>query len=644
MHNGIEAATKPVLRKLLKHAIANGHVWPAFQPIVNIRTGAISSFEILARWSDPQAGDISPDIFIPRLEQHGLIAVLSEALLEQACRSAADWPGQFTLAFNISPFQLISEDLPCNLVEVIEKTCFPLGRVELEVTEGSLISDADVAYAILREINNSGIRIGIDDFGTGYSSLARLESFPFHKLKIDARFVHGIDTEAGKRRIAAAIIGLGQSLGITVVAEGVETEAEEAILRELGCDQGQGWLYGRGVASEQARCLLDDREVDTITCPLDTSPFQRLHQLAKLYDQAPVGLCFVDLQYRHVRVNERFAEIHGLTVAQLEGRTIYEIMEGDLLEDVIGVMAEAINHDEPVTREYILQGRNVRVLNSRVRDLAGDVIGFSVVAIDVTEENRLKEALARSKKQLRGELDFIEAFLASLPGIFYYYDHEMRLQRWNRNNELVTGYSGAELQNISPLSFFAEEEKKQVEQAMQDVLRHGQSQVEAHLLTRDGQRIPYLFTGARFEHDGHAGFVGTGTDISDSKRMEQALRDRTAALQAVIESLPDGLLLLDAKGNRIVQNRRLDELWKIPPEIAQDAQGERQLDYMSSRVRNPAEYLARIDWLEAHPDEESREIIELLDGTVLRRHTAPLYDGEGHYHGRMWAFRAVASG
>ncbi len=128
MHNGIEAATKPVLRKLLKHAIANGHVWPAFQPIVNIRTGAISSFEILARWSDPQAGDISPDIFIPRLEQHGLIAVLSEALLEQACRSAADWPGQFTLAFNISPFQLISEDLPCNLVEVIEKNLFPAGE------------------------------------------------------------------------------------------------------------------------------------------------------------------------------------------------------------------------------------------------------------------------------------------------------------------------------------------------------------------------------------------------------------------------------------------------------------------------------------------------------------------------------------
>ncbi len=393
----------PELRKLLQHAIADQQVWPAFQPIVNMRTGAVAGFEILARWSDPLADDISPAAFIPRLEKHGLITELSDVLIDRACRAAADWPGQFTLAFNISPFQLTSECLPRRLAELVEEAGFPLNRVELEVTERSLISDEDLAYAILRKIDDLGVKIAIDDFGTGYSSLARLESFPFHKLKIDARFVHGLDTEAGKRRIAAAVIGLGQSLGITVVAEGVETEAEAAILRELGCNQGQGWLYGKGAPHEEAHRLLVERGVDIAAKPLDVSPFQRLHQLANLYDQAPVGLCFADMNYRHVRVNEQFAKIHGLTPAELEGKTIYDVMQGELLEDVIQVMAEAKSRDGPVLREYTLQGRNVRVLNSRVKDLAGEVIGFSVVAIDVTEETRLKEALAASEKRFKRE-------------------------------------------------------------------------------------------------------------------------------------------------------------------------------------------------------------------------------------------------
>lgn len=243
--SSIETADEPALRKLLERAIADGEIWPAFQPIVSLRTGAIAGFEVLARWSDPQAGEISPGSFIPRLERHGVIGILSDALIDRACRAAAGWPGAFTLAFNISPYQLTSGELPSHLADLMEATGFPLNRVELEVTEGSLISDDDLALTILRDIDTLGVKIGIDDFGTGYSSLARLEAFPFHKLKIDARFVRGLDREAGKRRIAAAVIGLGQSLGMTVVAEGVETEEEAAILQELGCQQGQGWLYSK---------------------------------------------------------------------------------------------------------------------------------------------------------------------------------------------------------------------------------------------------------------------------------------------------------------------------------------------------------------------------------------------------------------
>ena len=637
----IETASASALSKLLNIAIASGHVWPAFQPIVNMRTGAVASFEILARWSDPQAGDISPAIFIPHLERDGLIGTLSDALMDQACRAAAGWPGQFTLAFNISPSQLTSRNLPGRLVDVVGATGFPLDRIEIEVTEGFLISDDDLVLTILREINSLGIRIGIDDFGTGYSSLARLEAFPFHKLKIDARFVRNLDKEAGKRRIAAAVIGLGQSLGITVVAEGIESEAEAVILRELGCEQGQGWLYGRGASSDQARRQLDRRGADIAAKPLDVSPFQRLHQLATLYDQAPAGLCFLDTNYRYVRVNDRFAEFHGHTAEQLEGKTIHDVIHGQPLEHVIRILDEAKSKDVAVTHETILRDRNIMFLNSRVQELAGDIIGISVVAIDVTEETKLKQALTVSEKRLRRELDFVEAILRSLPGIFYYYDHDLRLKRWNANHELVSGFSGAELQDRSPLAFIADEERERISDAMQDVFRQGQSQAEAYLLTKDGKRLPYLFTGVRFDHDGQAGFVGAGTDMSESKRMERALREKAAVLEAVIENSPDGLLLLAPDGNRIVQNRRFNELWKIPPELAAGPYDRPQFDHVMSQVKNRDAVVARVVWLETHPDEVSFETIELLDGTVIQRHTSPLYDGAGRHCGRIWAFHEV---
>ncbi|MBO9653277.1 MAG: EAL domain-containing protein [Agrobacterium tumefaciens] len=390
----VETAGKTALHKLLMAGIDQGHVWPAFQPIVDIRSGNVAGFEILARWGEPSTAEISPMTFIPRLEQYGLIDILSDALISRACREATGWPGQFSLAFNISPLQLTNEDFPHRLSEIIATTGFPMNRVELEVTEGSLLSDDDQAYRTLHKLNALGVKIGIDDFGTGYSSLARLESFPFHKLKIDKRFVSTLDVEPSKRRIAAAVIGLGQSLGMTVVAEGVETADEESILRNLGCDLAQGWLYSKGLPAHQALCKLNRRGVvDASGRSLDTSPFQQFHQLASLYEQAPVGLCFLDMDFRHVRVNDRFGSILGLTGAEIEGKTIYDLLEGEVLESVITVLMEAAATGEPVIREYVVGTRDIQVINTRVLDLGGKEIGYSIVSIDVTEENRLKANL-----------------------------------------------------------------------------------------------------------------------------------------------------------------------------------------------------------------------------------------------------------
>ncbi|MFT4002899.1 MAG: EAL domain-containing protein [Rhizobium sp.] len=374
---------KSMVRDHLEAAIREGRIWPAFQPFVEIQTGKIVGFEILARWDDPERGAISPAEFIPILEETGLIDILFEELLTTACRNACRWPGQFTLAFNISPKQLTCDKLPSRVNAIVSPTGFPIERIEIEVTEGSLIIDDDQAYRTLEAFHGLGVRVAIDDLGTGYSSLARLEAFPFDKLKIDARFVRSIDKESGRRRIATAIIGLGQSLGITVVAEGVETPEEERALRDLGCNLGQGWLFGKGEAAAIAEQKIRDGGCgNPLARPLDLSPFQQLNQLSTLYNQAPVGLAFLDLDFRHVRSNDRFAGIHGMSAMELEGKTIGDIMFGKVLETVRNGLNLAASRDEPVVLNFLAQGREIFCFNSRVKDPGGEVIGFSVVMVD----------------------------------------------------------------------------------------------------------------------------------------------------------------------------------------------------------------------------------------------------------------------
>jgi PAS domain S-box-containing protein len=639
----IEEADEPALRRLLQFAIGQGHVWPAFQPIVDIRTGTIASFEILARWGNSSVGDISPMTFIPCLERHGLIDTLSDALIMRGCREAEGWPGQFSLAFNISPIQLTNENFPRHLADIVATTGFPLERVELEVTEASLISDNDLAYRILRELNDLGVKIGIDDFGTGYSNLARLEAFPFSKLKIDARFVRDIHSCSGKRRIAAAIIGLGQSLGITVVAEGVETVAEETILRSLGCDLGQGWLYGKGAPDAEAHEVLTSRSsVNGATCPLDASPFQQLHQLANLYEKAPVGLCFVDMDFRHVRTNDRFASIHGMIGAEIEGKTIYDVMECEPLQTTIGLLTDAAATDQPVLRDYVLRGRNVQVTAARVHDIAGDIIGFSVVAIDVTDENRLKATLVESERRLRKELDFADAIINSLPGMFYYYDADFRLQRLNKNAERLTGYTADELRNMHPLEFYGKEDRDRLASGIRQAITTGYAQVDAVYLTKDGRAVPYLLTAARLEADGKAGFVGVATDMSELRKVRRALQERTAVFEAMLHTTPDGILVVDQDGKRLIQNKRMNELWNIPEDMAANPDVRTQLEFCVGQVKKPEDFADRIAWLKAHPEENSVENLELADGSILGCHTMPLRDSEGHYYGRVWAFRKAA--
>lgn len=416
------AITHRELRSRLHKALARQEVWPAFQPIVDIRSGSLAGFEILARWSDPEAGALSPAQFIPLLDKHQLIDTLLQALMRSACSAAAKWQGSFFLAFNVTPDQLLSDDLPEWLITVASQTRFPLNRIQLEITESSLISDSAAAYRTLNRLNEIGVSISLDDFGTGYSSLARLEAFPFRKLKIDAQFVRGLEHDNRKRRIVSAVIGLGQSLEITVVAEGVETESEAEILKGLGCPLGQGWLYGKGAPAAEAQKVHEYLPGMAALSVLDASPFQQLHQLETLYEQAPVGLCFLDLHFRHVRANDHFAAIHGVTGRELEGKTIYDVMEGETLKRVETVLSMAIGPDPLPPQDYCMGTKEYRVFAQKVRDIGGENLGFSVVSIDVTEQNLVMRTLKQSEEHFRRavELNPDIAWAATVEGALYY--------------------------------------------------------------------------------------------------------------------------------------------------------------------------------------------------------------------------------
>ena len=244
------------LENELRQAVANNDIVPHFQPLIALDTGHLVGVEMLARWPHPARGMVSPGEFIPLAEDSGLIGPMTVSLLRQGCRVAAGWPGHVTLACNLSPLQLRDPGLPATVAGVLAETGFPAARLELEITENALVGDLALARKLLEEIRALGVKLALDDFGTGYSSLRHLQMLPFDKLKIDQSFVGAMVDDRESAEIVSAVVGLGHSLGLTTVAEGVETEEVAGLLRDLGCDIGQGWLFGRPVPAHRIEALV----------------------------------------------------------------------------------------------------------------------------------------------------------------------------------------------------------------------------------------------------------------------------------------------------------------------------------------------------------------------------------------------------
>jgi EAL domain-containing protein (putative c-di-GMP-specific phosphodiesterase class I) len=199
---------------------------------------------------------ISPAEFIPIAEETGLICEIGDWALATACAEAMNWPPNIRLAVNVSPIQFKSHAFSLNVANVLATTGLAAGRLELEITEAVLIRDDDAALNLLRHLRDIGVRIALDDFGTGYSSLSYLRRFPFDKIKIDRCFVDGIEESDGSSAIVQAVINIANAQNMTTTAEGIETEPQREMLRDLGCTEMQGFLFSRPLPVEAIRALL----------------------------------------------------------------------------------------------------------------------------------------------------------------------------------------------------------------------------------------------------------------------------------------------------------------------------------------------------------------------------------------------------
>jgi diguanylate cyclase (GGDEF)-like protein len=267
----------------IRRGIPRGEFVPYYEQQINLTTGELVGFEMLARWAAPSGKVVGPDVFIPIAEEIGLISALSESVIAQALRDAKGWSPHLTLAVNVSPIQLRDPWFAQKLLKLLVEANFPPERLDIEITESCLHENVAVVRTLIASLRNQGIRVSLDDFGTGYSSLAQLRSLPFDQIKIDRSFVTNITENADSAAIVKAITSLGVGLGMPLTAEGVETEAVLERLQGYGGDyKGQGYFYGRPQPAEKIVAMLAERNLLADVA----EPEQRIEAVGLAHDGA----------------------------------------------------------------------------------------------------------------------------------------------------------------------------------------------------------------------------------------------------------------------------------------------------------------------------------------------------------------------
>ena len=467
----------------VRRALESEALVPCFQPIVELRTGRLAGFEVLARWEHPDLGLILPENFISLAEENGLIGQLTHRILSQSFLSAPVLPEPLFLAINISPIQLHYLSLPRQIQDAAEDHGFPLQRLIVEITESALVNNLDRARKIAIDLREMGCQLALDDFGTGYSSLNHLQALPFSKLKIDRSFVASMMEKRESRKIVAAVVGLGHSLGMATVAEGVEAEEHADILLWLGCELAQGWLYGRPLPAERipemvacaprtvsSRILSETSEGSMSS--LEAMPTHRTAQLRAIYSGTPVGLCFLDRNLRYVSINQRLANLNGAPIAAHIGRPVQEMIP-KLFPRLQPFLQRALQGETIANLEVLKPSPkpgepDLTVLSSYqpAFDEADEVIGVSVALVDVTEHKITEGAL-------REDVEHYRQMVEHSPQILWVLDADGNLTNISSRWVQLTGMSKEQTSKLGWLEALHPDDEPRTLKALRDALQTG---------------------------------------------------------------------------------------------------------------------------------------------------------------------------
>ncbi|MGO9571019.1 MAG: PAS domain S-box protein [Desulfomonilaceae bacterium] len=361
---------------------------------------------------------------------------------------------------------------------------------------------------------------------------------------------------------------------------------------------------------------------------------QSRHDWEDIFQSIGHPTIIMDLEQGIVSANKECIEVTGKCLDELLNAKCYEVFHTNGKRPQVCPMEALLESGSTEKVEMEVLGGYYLVSCTPILDEEGNIRKVIHIATDITERKRAEDAL-------RSEKDFSDTIMESLPGVFYLFRNDGNYLRWNRRLETITGYSYQDIDKMNFLNFFSEKNQPVIEEAIQQALDHGEVLVEADILTKDGNEIPYLFTGNQVTLNETQCVVGMGIDIRERKRLEDEIKFNNILLSTQQEVSIDGILVVDEDGKILSLNSRFVNMWDIAPEVIDAKADELALQSVLDKLKYPEEFLKKVNYLYAHQDETSWDEIALKDGRTFERYSAPMLGADGNYYGRVWYFRDI---